>query len=201
MNFIATLDDLHTHYGTPGDASLRKVADRIIPAYRAFIGRSRFCILSTVGPEGTDSSPRGDDGPVARELDDRTLALPDWAGNNRIDSLRNIVRDPRVSLMFMLPGATSVVRVNGRARVTADPGLRAAFARDGMQPRTVTVIAIDEVYFQCARALMRAALWDGRDDSIGLPTPGQILAGLTEGSVGGDSYDREWPERAKNSMW
>lgn len=201
MDFITTLDDLHSHYGTPGDASLRKVTAQVTPAYRAFIERARFCILSTVGPEGTDASPRGDEGPVAIALDDHTLALPDWHGNNRIDSLRNIVRDPRASLMFMIPGSTSVIRVNGHARVTADATLRRRFTRDGKQPRTVIVLAIDEVYFQCARALMRSALWDGRDDSAGLPTAGQILAGLTDGKVGGEVYDHEWPDRARNSMW
>jgi hypothetical protein len=200
-DFIATESDLARHYGTPGDTSLRKVTDHITPDYRAFIDRSRFCILSTVGPEGTDASPRGDDGPVVRVLDDRTLALPDWMGNNRIDSLRNIVRDPRVSLMFMVPGSANVIRVNGTARVTADEPLRASFTRDGKQPRTVTVIAVAETYFQCARAIHRAGLWSGRDDSAGLPTPGQILARLTDGSVGGEAYDREWPVRAAKTMW
>ena len=111
MDFLTTLDDLHARYRTPAPTSLRKVADRLTPDYRAFVARVRFCVLSTVGPEGTDASPRGDGGPVVRELDDRTLALPDWAGNNRIDSLRNVVRDGRVSLMFLVPGSTNVVRV------------------------------------------------------------------------------------------
>lgn len=201
MDFVETLDDLHSHYGIPGDTSLRKVAPRMIPEYRAFIERSRFCILSTVGPEGTDASPRGDDGPVVLEHDDKTLLLPDWMGNNRIDSLRNILRDPRASLMFMVPGSTNVVRVNGRAKVSANDPLRESFARDGKLPRTVIVLAIDEVYFQCSRALMRARLWSGEDESMGLPTAGQILGAMTEGSVGGPDYDREWPERAAKSLW
>ena len=201
MQFITTLDALARHYGTPGPAALRKVADHLTPEYRAFIERAPFCALATVGPQGTDCSPRGDAGPVVHVLDARTLALPDRRGNDRIDSLRNIVADGRVSLMFMVPGSGNVVRVNGTARLTADAELCAALVRDGKAPRTVIVIAIAEVYFQCARALMRAALWSGQDLSQGLPTPGDILAALTDGSVGGPAYDSDWPERAAKSMW
>jgi len=201
MDHIETLDELEAQYGVPQAASTTKVADRLIPEYRTWIERSRFCILSSVGPEGTDASPRGDDGPVVRVLDERTLALPDWRGNDRIDSLRNIVRDGRVSLMFMIPGSVNVVRVNGRARVTADAGMSGSFAREGRAPRTVTVIALEEVYFQCARALMRSRLWAGVDESAGLPTPGQMLAAMTAGAVGGPAYDAEWPGRAAKTMW
>lgn len=193
--------DLAAIYGPPAAASLDKVADRLIPDYRAFVEKSRFCILSSVGPEGVDASPRGDDGPVARVLDDRHLALPDWRGNNRIDSIRNITRDPRAALMFVVRGADTVLRVNGQARVTDDATLRAGFERQGRQPRTVIVLQLAEVYFQCARALMRAGLWSGADDSAGLPTPGQILSRLSDGRVGGDDYDRAWPSRAAETMW
>jgi len=201
MDYLDRIEDLEALYGVPQAASTTKVADRLIPEYRAWIERSRFCILSTVGPEGTDASPRGDDDPVVRVLDERTLALPDWRGNDRIDSLRNIVRDGRVSLMFMIPGSVNVVRVNGRARVTADAGLSGRFAKGGKAPRTVTVIALEEVYFQCARALLRSRLWAGVDESAGLPTPGQILAAMTAGAVGGAAYDAEWPGRAAKTMW
>jgi len=201
MDFLETIDALQAHYGVPGDTSTRKVADRLVPEYRDWIARSRFCVLSTVGPEGTDASPRGDDGPVVRVLDGVTLALPDWRGNDRIDSLRNIVRDERASLMFFVPGSRNVIRVNGRARVTADEALRESFARQGRTPRTVVVLKVDEVYFQCARALVRSRLWSGEDESAGLPTPGQMLAAMTDGEVGGAAYDREWPERAAKTMW
>jgi predicted pyridoxine 5'-phosphate oxidase superfamily flavin-nucleotide-binding protein len=131
MHWITTLDDLHSHYGQAGEAATVKVTPRLTPAYRAWIDRARFCVLTTVGPEGTDGSPRGDDGPVVAVLDPTTLALPDWHGNNRIDSLRNIVRDGRVSLMFLIPGALNALRVNGTARLTADAALLARFDRDG----------------------------------------------------------------------
>lgn len=201
MTWITTLEDLHAHYGQPGEAATIKVTPRLTPAYRAWVDRSRFCVLSTVGPEGTDGSPRGDEGPVARVLDAQTLALPDWHGNNRIDSLRNILRDGRVSLMFLIPGALNALRVNGTARLTADADLRARFARDGKEPRSVIVIRIAEVYSQCARALIRSALWTSGDQSAGLPTVGDMLREITEGRIDGQAYDADWPGRAAQTMW
>ena len=129
--------------------------------------------------------------------------MPDRRGNNRVDSLRNIVRDPRVALLFLIPGSGSTLRVNGRAQLSADPGLLASFAMDGKAPRTVIVMSVDEIYFQCARAIVRSELWnpDRRVDPKDLPTPGQILAGMSENRIGGETYDREWPERARHSLW
>jgi len=201
MTWITTLDDLHAHYGQPGEAATVKVTDRLTPACRAWIDRSRFCVLTTVGPEGTDASPRGDEGPVVTVLDPRSLALPDWMGNNRIDSLRNIIRDGRVSLMFLVPGANNALRVNGTARLTADTDLRRRFRRDGKEPRTVIVIRIAEVYSQCARALIRSALWTSGDRSEGLPTVGEMLREITEGRIDGADYDAAWPARAAPTMW
>jgi uncharacterized protein len=201
MTWITTLDDLHSHYGHPAEAATIKVTDHLTPAYRAWLDRSRFCILTTVGPEGTDGSPRGDDGPVVTVLDPQTLALPDWYGNNRIDSLRNIVRDGRMSLMFLIPGANNALRINGTARLTADDSLRARFTRDGKLPRTVIVIRIAEVYSQCARALIRSALWTAGDQSASLPTVGDMLREISEGRIDGTTYDAEWPGRAAVTMW
>ena len=201
MRRIEDTSALEALYGVPGAPALRKVADRLTPLYRDWIMASRFCVLSTVGPQGTDGSPRGDDGPVVLELDPQTLAMPDWRGNNRLDSLRNIVADGRVSLMFMVPGSTNVVRVNGRAFLTDDSDLRARFEKAGRQPATVIVIEIAEVYTQCARAVMRAGLWSGRDESAGLPTVGAILAEMTQGEEGGAPYDATWVARAEKTMW
>lgn len=201
MHWITTLDDLHSHYGQPGEAATVKVTPHLTPAYRAWIDRARFCVLTTVGPEGTDGSPRGDEGPVLSVLDPQTLALPDWHGNNRIDSLRNIVRDGRVSLMVLIPGANNALRVNGTARLTADPDLRAQFDRNGKQPRSVIVIRIGEVYSQCARALIRSELWTSGDQSRGLPTVGDMLREISEGRIDGKAYDAEWPTRAALTMW
>lgn len=200
MQFIDSQEALEALYGKPGAPALRKVARRLTPLYRRWIMASRFCILSTIGSEGTDASPRGDDGPVVQEIDAGHLALPDWRGNNRLDSLRNIVADGRISLMFMVSGSNTVVRVNGQARLTADARLRARFDRNGAQPATVIVIAIAEIYTQCARAPLRAGLWS-RDDSAGLPSAGEILHEMTKGDIDGAAYDAEWPGRAAKSMW
>jgi hypothetical protein len=201
MDWITTLDDLHARYGQPGEAATVKVTPHLTPAYRAYLDRARFCILSTVGAEGTDGSPRGDEGPVVTVLDPLTLALPDWHGNNRIDSLRNIVRDGRVSLIFLIPGSNTAIRINGNARLTADDGLCARFDRGGKRPRSVIVIQIAEVYSQCARALIRSALWTSGDQSQGLPTVGDMLREITEGRIDGQAYDADWPGRAAKTMW
>ena len=201
MDYITDIAALEALYGKPGAPSLRKVAHRLTPLYRRWIMASRLCILSTVGPAGTDGSPRGDDGPAVLELDDKTLAMPDWRGNNRLDSLRNIVEDGRVSLMFLVPGSNNVMRINGQARLTADAALRARFDRQGRQPATVIVVRIDEVYSQCARALLRARTWTSGDESAGLPTAGEILAETSQGEEGGAAYDAAWPERAAKTMW
>lgn len=200
MTFIGSLEELHAHYGVPGPASLRKEAARVTPEYRRIIEAAPFLALATVGPEGLDCSPRGDrPGELVRVLDDATLALPDRRGNDRIDSLRNMVRDPRVALMLLVPGSGNALRVNGAARLTADAALRASFAVEGKAPRTVAIITVQAIYFQCARAVMRARLWEPQEAPC-LPTPGQILAAMTADEVG-DAYDRAWPERAKASMW
>ncbi len=201
-HFIATESELAAHYGTPAKPATVKVSTRITPEYRAWIEASPFCAVASVGPEGLDCSPRGDDGPVASVIDEATIVLPDRNGNNRIDTLRNIVRDPRVSLMFLIPGSGTVIRVIGKARITADADVCAEFARNGKAPRTVVFVGVDEVYFQCARAVMRAQLWSGgHADPAALPTPGAILEALTQRGIDGAVYDSEWPARAKSSLW
>ncbi|MES0882310.1 pyridoxamine 5'-phosphate oxidase family protein [Roseibium sp. SCP14] len=202
MTILASLDELHAHYGTAGEASLIKEIDYLCPAYRKIVEASKFCALSTCGPEGTDCSPRGDDEPVVRIQDDRTLLMPDRRGNNRLDSLRNIIRDPRVSLMFMVPGWNNVLRINGRALLSIDPDLLLSFEKEGKQPRSVIVVQIDSVYFQCARAIIRADVWNPEKQvSQGeLPSPGMIMQEIKE-CFDGETYDREWPQRAAKSMW
>ena len=201
VKYLENPAELEALYGEPPSAALRKVATRLTPLYRKWIMASRFCVVSTVGPDGTDGSPRGDDGPVVTELDEQTLAMPDWRGNNRIDTLRNIVADGRISLMFMVPGSNTVVRVNGLAKVTLDEALRGRFEFKGKQPRSVIVIRIGEIYTQCARAPMRARLWTAGDESAGLPTVGEILAEQTQGEEGGKPYDEAWGARAAETMW
>jgi PPOX class probable FMN-dependent enzyme len=203
MSVIATIEQLEAIYGFPGETSTVKVADRITPSYRTLIEKSPFAALATSGPEGLDCSPRGDLPGFVCIHDEKTLMMPDRRGNNRVDSLRNIVRDPRVALLFLIPGSGSTLRVNGSAQVSADPALLASFEMEGKTPRTVIVMTVHEVYFQCARAIVRSDLWnpDKRVDVRTLPTPGRILAEMSENRVGGDEYDRQWPERARRTMW
>jgi len=200
MTWITSEEQLSAMFNAPAEASLLKVARRLTPAYSRWIAASRFCLLATVGPEGTDCTPRGDDGPVVQELDPGTLLMPDWRGNNRLDSLRNIVRDGRVSLSFLIPGSNTIVRVNGTARLSVDPAMIARFEQAGKHPKLVIVVAVTEVYTQCARALIRAGLWS-RDDAQGLPTPGDILSEISQGTFDGAEYDQIWPARARETMW
>jgi len=204
MTIIATIEELEAIYAAkPVAASTVKEVARITPHYRALIEASPFVALATSGPEGLDCSPRGDQPGFVRVIDETTLAMPDRRGNNRIDSLRNIVRDPRVALLFLIPGSGTTFRVNGRAVVSAAPDLLASFAVDDHAPRSVIVITVETAYFQCARAIVRSALWNPARhvDPQALPTPGQMLAALSDGEVGGRAYDAEWPDRAAATMW
>jgi PPOX class probable FMN-dependent enzyme len=203
MPAITSLAELESLYGTPLETSLAKEVPFVTPHYRALIEASPFATLATSGPEGLDCSPRGDLPGFVRVVDESTLMMPDRHGNNRIDSLRNIVRDPRVALLFLIPGSGTTLRINGRAHLTNDPDLLASFAVAGKPPRTVIVIAVEAVYFQCARAIVRSDLWnpDKHIDSKSLPTAGEILAALSNHRIGGEEYDRAWPERARKTLW
>ncbi|WP_417668777.1 pyridoxamine 5'-phosphate oxidase family protein [Roseibium sp.] len=200
---ITTQNELDDIYGQPVLASTAKVSTVLTSQYRRLVEASPFCALATAGPEGLDCSPRGDASQCLFIQDERTLLMPDRRGNNRIDSLRNIVRDPRVALLLLIPGAGSTLRINGRAELTAAPALLARLAMKGQQPRTVIVITIEEIYFQCARAVLRAGLWnqEAHVEPKSLPTPGDILADMSNGKVGGKQYDEDWPERAAKTMW
>ncbi|MBI1682127.1 pyridoxamine 5'-phosphate oxidase family protein [Caulobacter hibisci] len=204
MAIIDTVEALEAIYSpAPVPASTVKVSDRLTPHYRALVEASPFLALATVGPEGLDCSPRGDAHGLATIADDRTLILPDRRGNNRIDSLRNIVRDPRVALLFLIPGSGTTFRVNGRAVISVEPALLESLAVEGKAPRTALIVTIEECYFQCARAVIRSGLWKAETqvDPKSLPTAGAMLAAVTAGEVGGTAYYEAWPARAAATMW
>jgi PPOX class probable FMN-dependent enzyme len=196
----ATLEAL---YGTPSAPAVAKEIDHIHPHYRAMIEASPFMVLATVGPEGLDCSPRGDPAGFVHVADEKTLLIPDRRGNNRADSLRNIIRDPRVALLFLIPGVGETLRVNGRAVISTDPALLARFEFRGTLPRSAVVVTADSVYFQCPKALVRSDLWnpDKRLERSRLPSSGTILADLTKGAVGGAQYDRDYPERLRTTIY
>ena len=204
MSKIETIEQLEAIYGFPAETSTIKVTDHITEDYQTIIEASPFLALATCGPEGLDCSPRGDEpGRLVRIVDSKTLHLPDRRGNNRVDSLRNIVRDARVSLMFLLPGCGNALRLNGSAHLEVSEELLKSFEVDGKPPRSVIVVRVNEVYFQCARAIVRSDLWNPARhiDPKKLPTPGQILACLSNKRVGGEEYDKAWPARAERTMW
>jgi PPOX class probable FMN-dependent enzyme len=180
-----------------------KETDRITSTYRALIEASPFCVIATSGPAGLDSSPRGDPKGFVRVVDEKTMIIPERRGNNRIDSLRNLVTNPRIAVLFLIPGVNETVRVMGRATISADPELCEGFAMQGKPPRCVMVIAVEQVFYQCAKALVRSKLWDPsiQVERSTLPTPGKILAELTGGKLGGAEHDRLAPERMKATIY
>lgn len=203
MTIVRTVEDLESLYGLPKETSLVKEIPFISPGYRAFIEVSPFVSLATSGPEGLDCSPRGDRSGFVRIHDERTLHIPDRRGNNRIDSLKNIVRDPRVALLFLVPGSGNTLRINGHAEISIDADLLASFAVEEKAPRSVMIVNVESVYFQCARAIVRSHLWDvdAQVDPSTLPSAGTMLAELSENRIGGETYDREWTDRARKTLW
>jgi len=200
---IADIAALEALYGSVNDTSRLKEIDHLHPAYVALIKASPFAVLATGGAGGMDASPRGDLGGVVDIVDDKTLILPDRRGNNRIDSLRNIVENPRVALIFLVPGLGETLRVNGRAEISADPELLARYEMDGKLPRTVLVIHVESVFFQCSRALIRSQLWNPERHvpRASLPSTGAILEAVTQTAIDGAAYDRELPERLRTTLY
>ncbi len=201
LDTIAALEAVYPE--PPVAAAVVKEIATLNAHYRALIAASPFVVLATAGPEGLDCSPRGDEPGFVRVADERTLVLPDRRGNNRVNSLRNIIRDPRVALLFLIPGSGTTFRVNGRAVVSVAPDLLASFAVAGHAPRSAIVVTVEAAYFQCARAIVRCGLWSdaARVDPKSLPTPGAMLAALSDDRVGGPAYDARWPERAAGTLW
>ncbi|MBT9466979.1 pyridoxamine 5'-phosphate oxidase family protein [Hydrogenophaga sp.] len=198
-----TIDDLaslQSLFGPVGEASVRKEVSRLHPVYQRWIEASPFAVLATVGPDGLDASPRGDPPGLVTVLDEHTLLLPERAGNNRVDSLKNILADPRVALLFFIPGVGETVRVNGRARISVAPDLLQRLAMDGKPPRCVLVITVETVFFQCARAMKRSRLWESHDPAQ-VPSAGQVLAALTHDAIDGVAYDRALPARQRDTLY
>jgi PPOX class probable FMN-dependent enzyme len=200
---ITTVEQLEAIYGLPSGNAVTKEIDHINATYRAFIEAAPFFALASCGPEGMDCSPRGDAPGFVRVIDDKTLAVPDRRGNNRIDSLRNLIADPRVALLFLIPGCGETLRVNGRAAISTDPALCDSFSVNGKAPRVVLLVTVERVYYQCPKALVRAKLWDTATwrDRATLPTSGKILAEITGGKHDADKHDREYPARLKETIY
>jgi uncharacterized protein len=202
-HLVTTVEQLEALYGAPSPNALLKELDYISDHYRAFIEAAPFVVLATAGPDGLDCTPRGDPPGFVRVVDRQTLLLPDRRGNNRVDSLRNLIVDPRIALLFLIPGVGETLRVNGRAAISVDPTLCASFAMAGKAPRSVIVVTAERVYFQCPKALVRSRLWDPSRhvERRSLPSSGQILAAIRPGEIDADAHDRAYPERIKQTIY
>jgi PPOX class probable FMN-dependent enzyme len=197
---IAVLESL---YGPPPAPAIVKEVDYLHPAYRPFIEASPFMVLATGGPAGLDASPRGDRAGFVIVEDEKTLLIPDRPGNNRFDSLRNILEDPRVALFFLIPGIGETLRINGRASLSVDPNLVSRFVVNGKPPRVVIVVEVETVFFQCSKAVVRADLWNPAKhlERSALPSTGTLLAEVSKGSVDAGDYDRALPERVRTMLY
>ena len=190
-------------YGQPSEGAIAKEIDYVHPHYRAMIEASPFMVMATSGPDGLDVSPRGDPPGFVVVEDERTLLIPDRRGNNRADSLNNLVADPRIALLFLIPGVGETLRVNGRAEISVDPAMLERFPAQGKLPRSVIVVHVERVYFQCPKALVRSDLWNPAKhvERRSLPSSGTILGDITSGRVGGAEYDAAYPERLKATIY
>jgi len=202
-HLVTTMEQLETLYGKPHGPAVVKEIDHISPGYRKLIEAAPFVAIATGGPEGLDCSPKGDAPGFVRILDEKTLAIPDRPGNNRIDGFRNIMRDPRIALLFLIPGVGETLRVNGRASISIDPQLMQSFAVNGKLPRSVLIVHIESMFFHCSKAIVRSKLWDeaSKIDRKSLPSTGAIIAEVSQGEFGGETYDREAPERIKAQLY
>ena len=200
---ISTEEQLASLFGTAGEGSIAKETSVLHPVYQDWIEASPFAVLATVGRGGLDVSPRGDPAPLVRIVSEKTILLPERRGNNRVDGLRNILQDPRVALIFFIPGIRESIRVNGKASITVDPTILQSFAVNGALPKCVLEIAVDTVFFHCGRALLRSGLWElvNHRQAKDVPSAGAILSALTGAGIDGVAYDRELPVRQLNSLY
>ena len=200
---IKTIEQLERLYGEPRPVAVLKEVEEITPSYAMLIEAAPFVAIATTGPEGLDCSPKGDPAGFIRILDKKTLAIPDRPGNNRIDGMRNLVRDPRIALLFLIPGIGETLRVNGRAAISVDPDLLQSFAIGGKLPRAVTLVTVERIYFHCSKAIVRSKLWSEstKIERASMPSTGTIIAELSNGKFGGESYDREAPARIQAELY
>ena len=205
QDYISSLEDLRKIYPEPASDSGQMIKElgALCKPYQNFIEHSPFVIIATSGDEGLDCTPRGDPAGFVRVLDDKHLAVPDRRGNNRVDTLRNLVEDSRIALLFMVPGNKNTLRVNGQARITTNSEFCSSFEMQGKAPQSVLIVKIEQVYIQCAKAIMRAKLWQGFDEAMikSMPSVGHMLEHITKGDFDGKTYDANYPERVKQTIY
>ena len=200
---VTSVEELERLYGKPAPGAITKEIDHISYHYRQFIEAAPFVVVATVGPEGLDCSPRGDPPGFVRVADAKTVMMPDRRGNNRLDSLRNLVRDPRISLLFLIPGVGETMRINGTATLLTDQVLREDFTMHGKVPATIITVTVERIYYQCPKALVRSRLWaaDAQIPRSSLPSSGQMQKGLIGDGFDAEAYDRTYPERLRQTIY
>lgn len=201
---VRSIEELNELYGAVNEVSIFKVKDRLDDNAKKFIESSPFVVLATTNSDSElDCSPRGDRAGAVRILDEKTLLLPDRRGNNRTDSLKNILENPNVALIFFVPKINETFRVGGTAQISVAPDLLEQFSVEGKMPKTVLIITIREAFVHCSRALVRSDFWHpGKHDSWkDVPTMGKILAANMNGNLDADEYDRELPERVRKTLY
>ena len=203
VTVIRSLDELSALYGTPVPTAITKEIDHLTPLHRAYVEASTFVVVASSGPNGLDCSPRGDPAGFVRVVGDRTLLLPDRRGNNRLDTLRNLVIDPRIGLLFLVPGIGVTLRVNGTAEISTDPKLLGEFSIEGKPPTSVVVVTATSVYTQCPKAIIRSRLWDQalHRDASELPSVGKIMEFITGGTFDAQAWDSAYPERVRQTIY
>ena len=200
---ITTIEQLEALYGKPSPMALAKESDHLTSAYQTWLEKAAFFAFASGGATGLDCSPRGDAcGGAFKVLDNKTLAIPDRRGNNRLDTLRNIVTNPTVAILFLIPGITEALRINGHAKISTDPALLAQFDMQGKAPTSVIKVNIDAVYYQCARAIMRSKLWDVESQltSGDVPTAGEMTKSVTP-DFDAEEYDAKLTQRQEGSLY
>ena len=202
-NLVTSVEQLEALYGERMPTSIIKEIDHISDGYRKLIEAAPFVVIATSGPGGLDCSPKGDAPGFIRIVDEKTVMIPDRPGNNRLDGFHNLMSDPRIALLFIIPGVGETLRINGRGVVSVDPKLRESFAVNGKPARAVLIVSIESIYFHCSKAIVRAKMWDpaSKIERSSLPSTGTIIAELSEGKLGGEQYDREAPEKTKANLY
>ncbi len=203
VSTIRTVAELEALYDVPVPTSVTKEIDHLTELHCAYIEASPFVVVATSGPDGLDCSPRGDPPGFVRVRDERTLLMPDRRGNNRLDTLRNLVVDPRIGLLFLVPGIGVTLRVNGTVELSTDLELRKSFEMEGKLPTTVIIVTTTAVYTQCPKALIRSHLWDPslHRKASELPSVGDIMELITAGAFDGKAHDAAYPERVRQTIY
>ena len=198
---ITTVAALEALYDQVLETAANKSTDRLDAPTRAFIAACPFVLLGTQGARGNHITPRGDAPGFVQALDDHHVMLPDRKGNNRLDGLRDILEDNRVSLLFLIPGVNETLRLHGTATISTDPVLRAQSVAQGKEPATVLIIKIREIFVQCPKSLMRSALWGGQARPAEAPSLGQLISAHKKGAVDAAAYDLAAPARMKANLY